>query len=125
MERGETQLKNSSEFWGNYKNYDVYKCYGDAANESMRDRSSVYVDSVGHMWYRGTTIGETTISGSVQWFKPELASNKSTKKKDTTVTFKETTPVVENKDIDAILKKAFDRSLDELVGPKLATYKND
>lgn len=122
MEREEIQMKNSSEFWGTYKGYNVYKCYSNAANESLRDRDSVYVDSDGLMWYRGVTIGEVTSRGDVQWFKPERAEEKKVSKKST-VAFKET-PVVENKDLDEVLKRALSRSLEELVGPKLAEYKD-
>ena len=116
-------MKNSSEFWGNYKGYQVYKCYGDAANISLRNLDSVYVDSDGHMFYRGVVIGEVTSRGDVQWFKPERAETKKTDKK-ATVVFQEKAPVVENKDLDEVLKRALSRSLEELVGPKLAEYKD-
>ena len=123
MEREEIQMKNSSEFWGTYKGYNVYKCYGNAANESLRDRDSVYTDSAGHMWYRGMTIGEVTSKGEVQWFKPEHVDEEKVSKKPV-VTFKDKAPVVENKDLDEVLKRALSRSLEELVGPKLAEYKD-
>lgn len=116
-------MKNS-EFWGTYKDYSVYKCYGDAVNMSLRDRDRVYVDSDGLMWYRGVTIGEVTSRGDVQWFKPERAEEKKVSKKSTVAFKEDKAPVVENKDLDEVLKRALSRSLEELVGPKLAEYKD-
>ena len=115
------------EYWGTYQGWDIYKCYRKEVPTAF---GKVFVkDDI--MYHQGNIIGQVDGAGHVEsWHvdepiklkkKPILGAQTSFDAKHQN---QDKAPSVEvSKNADELLEKVFKRTIEELVGAKLAEYK--
>lgn len=119
------------EYWGTYQGYDIYKCY---CKEIPDIFGKVFVkDSI--MYHQGNIVGQVDAAGHVEsWHPDEPTRLKKKPVYSAGVSFdvfdakhqdqkKGTASVEVSKNADELLEKVFKRTIEELVGVKLAEYK--
>lgn len=122
------------DYWGNYKGYKIYKFYGKGAKAlsvtepELRDK---VLASNGVLYYRGEVIGNVNEAGQVSNWDPDKRFHE---KLDEETTWKpvpkkknksESEPASAKKDVDATIKLAMKRSVEDMVGERLGTYKDN
>ena len=121
------------DYWGNYKGYKIYKFYGKGAKAlsvtepDLRDK---VLASNGVLYYRGEVIGNVNDAGQVsnwdpdKWFHEKL-DEETTWKPVPKKNKSESEPAPTKKDVDATIKLAMKRSVEDMVGERLGTYKDN
>ena len=124
------------DYWGNYKGYKIYKFYGKGAKAlsvtepDLRDK---VLASNGVLYYRGEVIGNVNDAGQVSNWNPDKWFHEKLDE-ETTSTWKpvskkknksESEPAPTKKDVDATIKLAMKRSVEDMVGERLGTYKDN
>ena len=106
------------DYWGEYDGYKIYKCYAKRAP----DYDNI-VFAIGTVLYmNGKVVGMVDNAGRVSDWNPSKAvrehtwapEEKKEEKKDERTTFALGT--------DELLKRALNRSIEDMVGPSLADY---
>ena len=120
------------DYWGNYKGYKIYKFYGKGAKAlsvtepDLRDK---VLASNGVLYYRGEVIGNVNEAGQVsnwnpdKWFHEKLDEETTWKPVPKKKNKSESAPV--KKDVDATIRFAMKRSVEDMVGERLGTYKDN
>ena len=112
------------EYWGTYQGWDIYKCYRKEVPTAF---GKVFVKD-GIMYHQGNIVGQVDGAGHVEsWHVDEPTK---LKKKPTQTSFDakhqnqdKAPPVEGSKSAEELLAKVFSRTIEELVGAKLANYK--
>ena len=100
-------MKSNLDYWGTYNGWKVYKYFGKDARVESRKQPDIVLASGGSLWCRGYVIGHVTGMGSeTDWDMPEWKN------------FKEP----EEEEEDGLLTKVMRRTIEELVGERLADY---
>lgn len=108
------------DYWGDYDGYKIYKCYAKRAP----DYDNI-VFAIGTVLYmNGKVVGMVDNAGRVSNWNPSKAMQKHS------WTFAITEEGAEKKEektvsalgTDELLKRALNRSIEEMVGPSLADY---
>lgn len=109
------------EYWGTYQGWDIYKCY---CKEVPNAFGKVFVKD-GIMYHQGNIVGQVDAAGHVEsWHPDEPTKLKKKEKPVYSAEQKNATPPVEgSKSAEELLEKVFKRTIEELVGAKLADYK--
>ena len=117
------------EYWGTYQGWDIYKCYKKEVPTAF---GKVFVKD-GIMYHQGNIVGQVDGAGHVEsWHVDEPTKLKKKEKPvySAGVSFdaehqkKGAAPPVEgSKSAEELLAKVFSRTIEELVGVKLADYK--
>ena len=122
------------DYWGNYKGYKIYKFYGkDAKALSVTEPElrDVVLASNGVLYYRGEVIGNVNEAGQVsnwdpdKWFHEKLDEETTWKLVPNKKSKSESEPVPTKKDVDATIRLAMKRSVEDMVGERLGTYKDN
>lgn len=122
------------DYWGNYKGYKIYKFYGKgvkALSVTEPDLRDKVLASNGVLYYRGEVIGNVNEAGQVsnwnpdKWFHEKLDEETTWKPvpKKKNKSKSESAPT--KKDVDATIKLAMKRSVEDMVGERLGTYKDN
>lgn len=96
------------EYWGEFNGYTIYRCYDKVAPKNY---SGIIFAVNNKLFMNGIVIGNVSESGTVTNWHPEKAEVKEEE---------EVKPVVKSKDIDQILSDSWKRSVEDLVGQRLA-----
>ena len=104
------------DFWGVYDGYDVYHNY----NKDLPNIDSVVFEMGGRLYLNGEYVGKVDGGGRVMDWCPENGARRKSQK----VSFvaEQQKPVVSSFDADKIIGNSWKRSIDDLVGKRLATY---
>lgn len=109
------------DFWGVYDGYDVYHNF----NSHLPNVDGVVFEMGGRLYLNGEYVGKVDSAGRVNDWRPENGARKRAKKEASQkVSFvaEQQKPVVSSFDADKILEGSWKRSIDDLVGKRLATY---
>ena len=102
------------DYWGEYDGYKIYKCYAKRAP----DYDNI-VFAIGTVLYmNGKVVGMVDNVGRVSNWNP----NKAVRKYTWTPVEKKEEKTVSAIGTDELLKRALNRSIEEMVGPSLADY---
>ena len=119
---GKNDLKtqfDGCEYWGTYQGYDIYKCYRKEVPTAF---GKVFVKD-GIMYHQGNIVGQVDAAGHVESWHPDEPT-KLKKKPILDAQHQDKAPPVEgSKSAEELLAKVFSRTIEELVGAKLANYK--
>ena len=107
------------DYWGDYDGYKIYKCYAKRAP----DYDNI-VFAIGTVLYmNGKVVGMVDSAGRVSNWNPDKAVRKHTwAPAETKEEKKKEEKTVSALGTDELLKKALNRSIEEMVGPSLADY---
>ncbi len=107
---------NGCDYWGVYDGYDVYHNY----NKYLPSIDGIVFEMDGRLYLNGEYVGKVDSGGRVNDWRPE---NGARRKKSQKVSF-----VAEQQKVDGvsaandIIDGSWKRSIEDLVGEKLATY---
>lgn len=113
------------EYWGTYQGWDIYKCYKKEVPTAF---GKVFVKD-GIMYHQGNIVGQVDGAGHVEsWHVDEPTKLKKKSVLNTQTSFdakhqNAAPPVEGSKSAEELLAKVFSRTIEELVGAKLADYK--
>ena len=110
------------DYWGTYQGCNIYKYYGKGQPESSK--TDVFAMPNGDLILDDVVIGKVDMKkGVVYNWHPELINKKEKSNgKTSPVVMVDELPTVATINVDEVLEKAFKRTLDELIGDKLAKY---
>ena len=108
---------NGCDYWGVYDGYDVYHNY----NKDLPNIDGVVFEMGGRLYLNREYVGKVDSAGRVNDWRPE---NGARRRKPQKVSFavEQQKPVVSSFDADKIIDGSWKRSIDDLVGKRLATY---
>ena len=111
---------NGCDFWGVYDGYDVYHNF----NSHLPDVDGVVFEMGGRLYLNGEYVGKVDSAGRVNDWRPENGARKRKRDASQKVSFvaEQQKPVASSFDADKILEGSWKRSIDDLVGKRLATY---
>ena len=111
---------NGCDYWGVYDGYDVYHNY----NKDLPNIDGVVFEMGGRLYLNGEYVGKVDSAGRVNDWHPENGARKRKREASQKVSFvaEQQKPVVSSFDADKILEGSWKRSIDDLVGKRLATY---
>ena len=107
---------NGCDYWGTYDGYEVYHNY----NKDLPNIDGVVFEMGGRLYLNGEYVGKVDGGGRVMDWRPENGARRKSQK----VSFvaEQQKPVVSSFDADKIIGNSWKRSIDDLVGKRLATY---
>lgn len=121
------------DYWGNYKGYKIYKFYGKGPRtmSKVSDMEDKVLAADGVLYYRGEVIGNVNDAGQVsnwnpdKWFHEKLDEETTWKPVPKKKSKSESEPEPVKKDVDATIRLAMKRSVEDMVGERLGTYKDN
>lgn len=115
--KNEVKIPNC-DYWGDYDGYKIYKCYAKRAP----DYDNI-VFAIGTVLYmNGKVVGMVDNAGRVSNWNPSKAVRKNTWAPEETKEEKKDERTASAFGTDELLKRALNRSIEEMVGPSLADY---
>lgn len=115
--KNEVKIPNC-DYWGDYDGYKIYKCYAKRAP----DYDNI-VFAIGTVLYmNGKVVGMVDNAGRVSNWNPEKAVRKHTWAPVEKEAEKKEEKTASALGTDELLKRALNRSIEEMVGPSLADY---
>ena len=107
------------DFWGIYDGYDVYHNY----NKDLPNIDGVVFEMEGRLYLNGEYVGKVDSAGRVNDWRPENGARKrKASQKVSFVAEQQKADVPRSFDADKIIDGSWKRSIDDLVGKRLATY---
>lgn len=105
-----------SERWGSYKGYEIYKYYGNDVITYSKENSHIVYAIGGKLYRNGVVVGKVSKTGEVTDWHPE----KGDKSVKAAVSANTSAPIATGEEAESILRLAWSRSIDDLVGDKFA-----
>ena len=105
------------DFWGVYDGYDVYHNF----NSHLPDVDGVVFEMGGRLYLNGEYVGKVDSAGRVNDWHPENGARRKKNKVNFAVE-QQKADVPRSFDADKILEGSWKRSIEDLVGKRLATY---
>lgn len=107
------------DFWGVYDGYDVYHNF----NKYLPDVDGVVFEMDGRLYLNGEYVGKVDGAGRVNDWRPENgARRRKASQKVSFVAEQQKVDADDSHAVDIILDGSWKRSIEDLVGKRLATY---